>query len=49
MQSCMSAVAHAVAEVAGRGGPTEISSSAEALQRVAAQLEGLLNRIQPCV
>ena len=32
MQSCMSAVAHAVAEVAGRGGPTEISSSAEALQ-----------------
>jgi methyl-accepting chemotaxis protein len=47
MQSCMSAVSHAVADVAGRGGPTEISSSAEALQRVAAQLEGLLNRIQP--
>ncbi len=49
MQSCMSAVAHAVTEVADRGGPTEISSSAEALQRVAAQLAGLLNRIQPCV
>ena len=49
MQSCMSAVAHAVAEVAGRGGPTEISASAEALRRVAAQLEGLLNRLQPCV
>jgi methyl-accepting chemotaxis protein len=49
MQSCMAAVAHAVTEVAGRGGPTQISSSAEALQRVAAQLEGLLNRIQPLV
>jgi methyl-accepting chemotaxis protein len=49
MQSCMSAVTHAVTEVAENGGPTEISSSAEALQRVAAQLEGLLNRIQPLV
>jgi methyl-accepting chemotaxis protein len=49
MQSCMAAVAHAVAEVADRGGPTEVSASAEALRRVAAQLEGLLNRIQPCV
>jgi methyl-accepting chemotaxis protein len=49
MQSSMSAVAFAVADVAGRGGPTEIASSAEALRRVAAQLEGLLNRIQPCV
>jgi methyl-accepting chemotaxis protein len=49
MQSCMSAVAHAVAEVADRGGPTEISASAEALRRVAAQLAGLLNRLQPCV
>jgi methyl-accepting chemotaxis protein len=49
MQSCMSAVAYAVAEVAGRGGPTEISSSAEALRRVAEQLEGVLTRIQPYV
>jgi methyl-accepting chemotaxis protein len=49
MQSCMSAVAHAVAEVADRGGPAEIGSSAEALRRVAAQLEGLLTRLQPCV
>ena len=49
MQSCMSAVAHAVAEVADRGGPTEVAASAEALRRVAAQLEGLLTRIQPCV
>jgi methyl-accepting chemotaxis protein len=48
MQSCMSAVAHAVAEVADRGGPTEISSSAEAMPRVAAQLEGLQLRLQPC-
>jgi hypothetical protein len=48
MQNCMSAVAHAIAEVADRGGPAEIGSSAEALRRVAAQLEGLLNRLQPC-
>jgi methyl-accepting chemotaxis protein len=49
MQSCMSAVAHAIADVADRGGATEVTSSAEALRRVAAQLEGLLNRLQPCV
>ena len=49
MQSCMSAVAHAVGEVADRGGPTEVAASADALRRVAAQLEGLLNRLQPCV
>jgi methyl-accepting chemotaxis protein len=49
MQSSMSAVAFAVGEVAERGGPTEIGSSAEALRRVAEQLEGLLQRIQPCV
>jgi methyl-accepting chemotaxis protein len=49
MQSCMAAVAHAVTEVADRGGPAEITSASEALQRVAAQLEGLLNRLQPCV
>ena len=39
MQSCMSAVSHAVGEVADRGGPTEIRASADALRRVAAQLE----------
>jgi methyl-accepting chemotaxis protein len=49
MQSCMSAVAHAINEVAERGGPTEIDSAAEALRRVAAQLEGLLMRLQPVV
>jgi hypothetical protein len=49
MQSCMSAVAFAVGDIAARGGPTEIASSSEALRRVAAQLEDLLNRIQPCV
>ncbi len=49
MQSCMSAVAYAVQEVADRGGPTEVESSAEALRRVSAQLEDLLSRLQPCV
>ena len=49
MQSCMSAVAYAVQEVADRGGPTEVESSAEALCRVSLQLEGLLSRLQPCV
>ena len=49
MQSCMSAVAHAVGEVAERGGPTEVASSAEALRRVTVQLEGLLSRLQPLV
>jgi len=48
MQSCMSAVAHAVADVADRGGPVEISASAEALRRVSAQLAGLQLRLQPC-
>ena len=49
MQSCMTAVAYAVEEVAERGGPTEVAASAEALRRVAAQLDGLLLRLQPCV
>jgi methyl-accepting chemotaxis protein len=47
MQMCISAVAHAVQAVADRGGPIEIASSAEALRRVSAQLEGLLPRLQP--
>ena len=49
MQSCMSAVAFAVGEVAERGGPDEIGSSADALRRVAVELENLLGRIQPRV
>jgi methyl-accepting chemotaxis protein len=48
MQSCMASVAFAVAEVAQRGGPTEVSASAEALRRVATQLEDLQLRLQPC-
>jgi methyl-accepting chemotaxis protein len=49
MQSCMSAVAYAISDVADRGGPIEIGASAEALRRVAGQLEGVLKRLQPCV
>jgi methyl-accepting chemotaxis protein len=49
LQSCMSAVTHAINEVAERGGPSEIDSSAEALRRAAVQLDGLLMRLQPCV
>lgn len=48
MQSCMTSVAFAIEEVAERGGPAEVGSSAEALRRVAAQLEGLQVRLQPC-
>jgi methyl-accepting chemotaxis protein len=46
MESCMRAVAHAVQEVADRGAPTEIASSAEALRRVCGQLAELLPRLQ---
>ena len=49
MQNCMTSVAFAVDDVAQRGGPTEVRASAEALRRVAAQLEGLQLRLQPCV
>ena len=49
MQNCMTSVAFAVDEVAQRSGPTEVRSSAEALRRVATQLEGLQLRLQPCV
>ena len=48
MQSCIVSVAFAVEEVAEGGGPTEVGSSAEALRRVAEQLEGLQLRLQPC-
>lgn len=46
MESCMRAVALAVQDIADRGGPAEVSSSAEALRRVCAQLMGLLGRLQ---
>ena len=47
MESCMIAVSEAVQEVADRGAPVEVSSSAEALRRVSAQLAALLPRLQP--
>lgn len=46
MQSCLTAVTHAVQEVADRGAPIEVTSSAEALRRVTAQLAELLPRLQ---
>jgi methyl-accepting chemotaxis protein len=46
MVSCLTAVAHAVQEVADRGAPVEVTSSAQALQRVSAQLQDLLPRLQ---
>jgi hypothetical protein len=48
MQNCMTSVAFAVGDVAERGGPTEVGASAEALRRVASQLESLQLRLQPC-
>ena len=48
MQSCMASVAFAVEEFAERGGPAEIGASAEALRRVALQLQDLQLRLQPC-
>jgi methyl-accepting chemotaxis protein len=47
MESCTRAVAQAVQELADRGGPAEIASSAEALRRVSLQLSALLPRLQP--
>ena len=47
MESCMIAVTEAVQEVADRGAPVEVSSAAEALRRVSAQLAALLPRLQP--
>ena len=47
MESCVRAVAQAVQELADRGGPDEIESSAEALRRVALQLTALLPRLEP--
>ena len=46
MESCIRAVAQAVQELADRGGPAEIASSAEALRRVSLQLTALLPRLQ---
>jgi methyl-accepting chemotaxis protein len=45
LRSCMTSIAFAVEEVADSGGAAEIDSSAEALRRVAAQLDGLQARI----
>ena len=42
MRSTIIAAAAAVQDLADRGGPTEVAASAEALRRVAAQLEQLL-------
>jgi methyl-accepting chemotaxis protein len=47
MESCIRAVAQAVQELADRGGPAEVASSAEALRRVSLQLTALLPRLQP--
>ncbi|MDA0184842.1 methyl-accepting chemotaxis protein [Solirubrobacter phytolaccae] len=47
MESCLIAVTEAVQEVADRGAPVEVSSSAEALRRVTVQLAELLPRLQP--
>ncbi len=47
METCTRAVAQAVQELAERGGPAEIASSAEALRRVSIQLTALLPRLQP--
>jgi methyl-accepting chemotaxis protein len=47
MEGCVRAVAQAVQDLADRGGPAEIGSSAEALRRVSAQLNELLPRLQP--
>jgi methyl-accepting chemotaxis protein len=47
MESCTRAVAQAIQELADRGGPAEIASSAEALRRVSLQLTALLPRLQP--
>jgi len=47
MESCVRAVSQAVQDLADRGGPDEIASSAEALRRVSLQLTALLPRLQP--
>jgi len=47
MESCLIAVAFAIQDVADRGAPVEITSSAQALRRVAARLAELLPRLQP--
>jgi len=46
MESCLIAVTQAVQEVADRGAPVEVTSSAHALRRVGAQLAELLPRLQ---
>ena len=46
-QSSLLAVAFAIQDVADAGGPREVRSSAEALQRAALQLEDLLAALAP--
>jgi methyl-accepting chemotaxis protein len=46
MESCLIAVTQSVQEVADRGAPVEVTSSAQALRRVSAQLAELLPRLQ---
>ena len=46
-QSSLLAVAFAIQDVADTGGPVEVRSSAEALQRAALQLEDLLTGLAP--
>jgi methyl-accepting chemotaxis protein len=47
LHGSVQSVSFAVQDVAEAGGPDEIAASAEALDRVAAQLEGLLAGLQP--
>lgn len=47
MESCLIAVTQAVQDVADRGAPVEVISSAQALRRVSTQLAELLPRLQP--
>ena len=46
-QSSLLAVAFAIQDVADAGGPLEVRSSADALQRAALQLEDLLAALAP--
>ena len=46
-QNSLLAVAFAIQDVADTGGPVEVRSSAEALQRAALQLEDLLTGLTP--
>jgi hypothetical protein len=47
LERCMRAVTGVVEDLAGNGGPVEVSSAAGALARVCTQLERLIPRLQP--